>query len=45
VLARLLELNKRRAEPETLAGIAAGGKAKKQGRRKRATEDESKELF
>jgi len=34
VLARLLELNKRRAEAEALAGAAAGGKAKKRGGRK-----------
>jgi hypothetical protein len=45
VLARLLELNKRRAEQEALAGAAGGGKATKRGRRKRATEDERKELF
>jgi hypothetical protein len=45
VLARLLELNKRRAEQEALAGTTAGGKATKRGRRKRATEDERKELF
>jgi hypothetical protein len=32
VLARLLELNKRRAEQEALAGATAGGKAKKGGR-------------
>jgi Eco57I restriction-modification methylase/MmeI, target recognition domain len=37
VLARLLELNKQRAEEERLAGIAAGADGSKQGAAKRAT--------
>jgi hypothetical protein len=47
VLARLLELNKRRAEAEALAGATGGGKAKKGGRsgaRKKGGARES-ELF
>jgi hypothetical protein len=34
VLARLLELNRKRAEAEKLEGIAAEGKEKKAGKRK-----------
>jgi len=43
VLARLLELNKRRAEQEALAGAAAN--QKKPGRRKNKVKEEGKDMF
>jgi N-6 DNA Methylase len=46
VLARLLELNKKRAEEERLSGAAAEGKAKKAGKKRRPRlKDEGEGLF
>ena len=45
VLARLLELNKQRAETEKLSGAAAEAKQKKPGRRKGKPKDDGPPLF
>jgi len=45
VLARLLELNKRRAEEERLSGARVESKQKKPSRRKRKPHDDSSQLF